>query len=204
MVTLALTAVGYSEQASVGSWPWRIGLTLAVLVTVLLILAGFRRGWRRRRDSQTRSGLGVFPTRSEIRAEESESECASFHAKYIGTAKSSDRFTRIIAGGGPAQADLLVSDSGIEVVRHGEQPFFIFAGSIVDASSGNGMLQKAYSRHGLLMVTWRWCEQDVTSGFWLAKRDVHLRALAEIERVVAIPITTAPATGQGATQGGRE
>ena len=202
--TSVVSAASYSEQASVASWPLRIGLTLGVLLLVLLVLAGYRRGWRRRRESQSESGLGVCPTRSGKSLREPSSVHESFRVKYIGTAKSDDHFTRIIAGGGPARAQMLVSGSGIEIDRQGESPIHIAAGSIVNAGSGNGLLQKAYSRHGLLMITWRWNDQEVTSGFWLAERDEHIRALGAIEDVTAVPQATGVAEGSGTTQGGQE
>lgn len=194
----------YSEQGSVGSWAARIALTLVVLLVVLLVLAAFRRGWRRRGELQTASGLGVLPTSPGSTLPEPGSVHDSFHVKYIGTARSDDRFTRAIAGGGPAQAQMLVSVSGLRVDRQGESPLFIVAESIVDVGSGRGLLQKAYARHGLLMVVWRWNEQEVVSGFWLAEKDEHIRALEAIERLAGVSPTTWSAVGEGVTQGGQQ
>lgn len=203
MVVVALSAASYSGQASVGSWPWRIGLTVGVLLVILLVLAGFRRGWGQRRESQSESGLGVLPSRSQDSPHNPNSEQATFSAKYVGTAKADDLFTRVIAGGGPARASLLVSGSGIEVERSGEGSLHVAADSIVSVGSGRGLLQKAYARHGLLMITWRWDDQGVTSGFWLNDQGEHLRAMAAIERVAGLARTGIAGQTPGTTQGGQ-
>lgn len=199
-----LAAASYSEQASVGSWPLRIGLTLAALSAVLLVLAAFRRGWHTRREAQTAAGIGVSASALGAARDEQRAAKAIFRAKYIGTAKSDDRFTRIVAGGGPARAQLLVSEPGIEIVRQGEAPLFVAAESIISVGSGNGLLQKAYARHGLLMVTWQWDQEHVTSGFWLVEEAEHLRALAAIEGVTTNATTTSAAVGPGTSQGGQQ
>lgn len=199
---ISLSAASYSEQALVGSWVWRIGLTLAVLLLILLVLASLRRGWGSRKESQSKSGLGVLPTRADEPLHGSDSKHETFSAKYIGTAKADDLFTRVNAGGGPARALLVVADSGIEVQRSGERPLHMIGDSIVAVGSGKGILQKAYARHGLLLITWRWSDQEVTSGFWLNDRDEHLQALTAIERVGGrVPQGT---NGPGTTQGGQE
>jgi hypothetical protein len=188
---LTAAASGYSEQASVGAWPMRVGLTFGVIAVILVILAALRWGWQRRRARQGQFELigGQAESGNNNSAgldAETIASDMSVRAKYIGTARSEDLFERIVAGGGPAQVLLRVSPTTLAIERPGRARLPLTADSIVAVGTGRGLLQKSYHRHGLLMITWRWNDQEVVSGFWIADSEIQQRVLTEIEQLTKL------------------
>ena len=179
MVTVPLA--DYTEQASVGDWPMRIALTLLVLGCVALLWLAIRRGWLNRMRRQT-----SFAKPEQVSREGLQGAHFTCRAKYIGTVVSIDLWDRVAAGGLAAQAEISVADKAVRVTRQGVADLPITHESIRAVGTGTGMLQKAFRRPGLLMITWEWSAQDVTSGFWIADPQTQATAIAELTAVAGL------------------
>lgn len=152
------TARVYTEQGSLGSWPARVLMTLAVLAVIACAVLAMRRGWRSRAGRQ--SGLPVLPTSGPAPAGE------HVLGKYLGTVRAGDWLDRIVAAGGPAQASVAVGSEGVIIERSGDDPIVIAADRLVEVGTAPGLLQKVYGRHGVLLITWRWGSELVSTGVW--------------------------------------
>jgi len=171
----------YTEQASVGDWPLRIALTLLVLGCVGLLWLALRRGWRNRLRRQTE-----FSPPEQVSQGPVEGVRFSCRAKYIGTVVATNLWDRVAAGGLAAQAEISISDKAVRVTRQGAADLPISRGSIRSVGVGNGMLQKAFRKPGLLMITWEWSAQEVTSGFWIADPQIQAAAITELTAVAGL------------------
>jgi hypothetical protein len=169
----------YTEQASVGEWPLRILLTGLVLACVGLLWLAIRRGWRNRLKRQTDF---VVPTK--FGPETPESTHFSCWAKYIGTVVSTDLWDRVAAGGLAAQSVISIGEHDVRVTRQGEPDLPISGPSLRQVGVGRGMLQKAFRNPGLILLSWDWSGQAVTSGFWIADPHIQAEAIVEFTRVV--------------------
>ncbi|MDP4013411.1 MAG: hypothetical protein U0990_12150 [Candidatus Nanopelagicales bacterium] len=150
----------YSEQASLGQWATRVIMTLIVLAIIALALYGMRHGWRARARRQ--SELPALPAGGPSTGR------AEVIGTYVGTVRAGDWLDRIVAAGGPARAAISVGPDGVEIRRSGEDSLVIGADRLVEVGTAPGLLQKVYGRHGVLLITWMWGDQMVSSGLWFS------------------------------------
>ncbi len=175
MVTVVLPGADpLSEQAAVTNWPLRLLLLAATALVIIGALALLRRGWRNRARRQGRT----LPTTTAVVAPDS-----SITGKYLGTVPAGQLTERIVAAGGVAQVDVGVSDSGVVLTRDGADPLVIPRASVTSVATVPGMLQRYYGRHGVLLVNWRWGDDEVSSGIWFSDPGDQELVSEQVERM---------------------
>lgn len=86
---------------------------------------------------------------------------------YVTTVLGNHLLERVTAHrlGNRSQAQLEVHPSGVTIFRAGEPNIFIPISDIITSATVSGMAGKFVEKDGLLAITWRLEETEVTSGF---------------------------------------
>ena len=155
-------AAPISEQAAVTDLPTRVGLTIATALVIAGLLYGLRVGWRHRAQRQT---WAKQPPTLELSSDDAQ-QAGGVQGKYMGTVTAGNWTDRVVAGGGMSRCWATVDDTGLLLRRQGQAPLFIEVAQLRAVGTAPGILQKVFGRHGVLMVTWLWNDQMVTSGIW--------------------------------------
>ena len=171
-----VSAEQLGEQAAVTQWPLRILLVLLTLAVIVAALYGLRRGWVNR---GARQGVALLAVPPSVAATVEHGEGVS--GSYIGTTVRGRPLERMVAAGTRAQAEVVVGDFGVAVIKQGDPTLYIAAATITSVGTAAGMLQRHFGGHGLLKIDWEWDDHPVTTGLWFVdaadQADVRQRIL---------------------------
>ena len=175
-----------------------LGVTGAcILLAVGLVLWG----WRRRRRSQSHVAAPQLMPESLY---ELEPRAAS-EGMYVATVFGRDRLDRVAAHrlGVRSHARLEVHTAGehpgVAILRPRVENLFIPAEDVTDAGAGSGMVGKFVEPDGLLLVSWRLGEDEVTTGFRPRDPADRARVLESLRALRTTRETTAVEGGSGRT-----
>ena len=162
-------AADYTQQATVTDWPVRIALVAVGLGLIALALWGMRRGWRRRRESQSwiAEPLTAPP------------DAASFGAPvpglFVGTAIHGDWMDRVVVFdlGVRSRADVSWGQDGLWFEREGARDLFVPAAAVESIRTDRGVAGTVRARDSVIVVTWRLGEAVLDTGFRADDTDGH-------------------------------
>lgn len=171
-----LIADQITEQAPVTQWPLRIVLVGVVLAVIALSVWAMWRNWRKRIARQD------WVVRSEPPADFMAG--AEYPCRYVASVRTDDWLDRIAAAGlgMPGQASVALGDSGILITRVGEPTLFLSNDALVEVTQARGMAQEVYERDGIVALTWRSGEGQVTTGLRLADPQEQVSLVAAVQQ----------------------
>ncbi len=155
-------------------------LSAAIVVVVLLGVAGMAWGWRNRgRRQADLPGLPPAPDRL------GEPLVADVEGTYVATTSASDWLDRIVVHGLGVRsaAHLTVARPGVLVDRDGAPDVFVPADRLTGVQLAKGMAGTVVEADGLVVVTWRHGERQLATGFrprYAADRDAVVTAVEQL------------------------
>jgi hypothetical protein len=161
VLTAAVRASDYVEQAEVTNWPARIALVLVVLLLIALALWGMRRGWRNRAARQA-----DIPEPSDAAPADAVLS-APVEGLFAGTGTHGDWMDRIVVFdlGVRSRASISWGPEGIWLERVGARSLFIPADRVVGVRTDRGVAGTVRGRDSMVVVTWRLGDRVVDTGF---------------------------------------
>jgi len=146
----------------------RIGLVLGLVVVVLLAVGGMWWGWRNRGRRQ--SGFPAPPAPPAL----AEPIGEPLTGLYVSTTTSGHWQDRIVAYqmGRRAQGSVELHAQGIQIERGVEDPVWIPREALVAVGTSPGTAGKVMGvPDGILLITWKWGDTAVDTGFRVDERD---------------------------------
>ena len=157
-------------------------LTITLVIAVLLI-GLMALGWRRRtrRDSALAAPSEAVPSGSLIRA--------AFPGLYVATTVHGAALERLAVRGlgFRAQADLTVTDDGVVLHLHGQDPIFIARHRLAAVDQATVAIDRVVERDGLTRLSWR-LDDDTVVDSYFRPQGASARAAAE----AVAPLLTSP------------
>ena len=134
-----------------------LGITLAILLVVLVVLAMVR-GWRGR---AVRSAA-VLDAPPAVPADLGAARLAPVAATYVSTTTAGDWLDRVVAHdlGVRSAATVRVHDAGVHVERRGARDLFVPVAALVAVERTPGMAGKFVGGDGLVVLRWRGTGRD--------------------------------------------
>jgi len=146
----------------------RIGLVLGLVAVVLLAIAGMWWGWRNRGRRQ--SGFPAPPAPPAL----AEPIGEPLTGLYVSTTTSGNWQDRIVAHqmGRRAEGSVELHAQGIQIERGVEDPVWIPREALVAVGTSPGTAGKVMGvPDGILLITWKWGDTAVDTGFRADERD---------------------------------
>lgn len=137
-------------------------VTLSAILIVAIVL-GITLGFRNRTKRQ--QYIAVPPEIPENLL--SQQPLGAAEGTYVTTVLGHELLERVTAHrlGNRSQAQVEVHRTGVAVLRAGEPNFFIPAGDITVTSTISGIAGKFVEKDGILAITWKLGETEITTGF---------------------------------------
>lgn len=134
--------------------PERLALTLLTGVLILACLALMRWGWVGRARRQ--SDISPLPPVPAVPAGDAHRGAVRADGRYLGATRSGDWLDRVVVHGlgVVSQADLVVADSGVWIVRHGAPSVFVASGDIAGVRHDRAGAGKVFEADGVLVISW--------------------------------------------------
>jgi hypothetical protein len=169
----------YVDQAQVTNWPARISLVVVVLLLIVLVLWGMRRGWlnRQRRQSWIPMPMDA-PGPDDVFS-------ASVPGLFLGSATAGDWMDRIAVHdlGVRSRANASWGPAGVWFERVGARSVFVPATDLVGFRVDRGVAGTVKAKDSVVVVTWRLGDAVVDTGFRADETTAHhamLDGLAEV------------------------
>lgn len=166
-----MSAAEYTEQAMVTDWPARlfwIGLLIACVAFTLWLV---RRSWLRR---ARRFAGQPGPDRGVVDGEVLAS------GRYLGSTVAGNWLDRVTAEGfgTPSSCALVLGDGALSFDRDGYSDFTVALAELIAVRTDRGLLGEVYGPDGIIVVTWKWGDVTLDSGFRADPVTDHARVLA--------------------------
>ncbi|MGV9571726.1 PH-like domain-containing protein [Streptomyces nigra] len=164
MTPATLLAAGLAadqKSAEVTDWAARVGWVVGLGLFVALVYWLMREGWKWRGTLQ--GDLPALPSAPD----DPGPARLSMSGRYHGSTTAGQWLDRIVAHGlgTRSQAELTLTDAGLDVVRPGAADFFVPADRLRGARLDKGIAGKVLTEGGLLVVTWAHGDRLIDSGF---------------------------------------
>lgn len=171
-------------SARVTDWPERIALTVAVLASIVAVLALMRWGWvSRRRRQEDVAALPDVPALPAI------AHKGPVSARFLGATRSGDWLDRVVARGlgVPSAAQVTVSLQGIWVMRTGAPNIFVAADEVAGVRHDRGIAGRVVEQDGVLIIAWRHAGQHLDLGLRVRDTDAAEGLRTTIEKLIVEP-----------------
>jgi len=155
-------------------------LSAAMVLLVLLGLAGMAWGWRNRgRRQADLPGLPPLP------ASLGQPLVEDVEGVYVATTSAADWLDRIVVHGLGVRstAHATVARPGVLLTREGAPDVFLPAGQLTGVQLAKGMAGTVVEDDGLVVLTWQHGERQLATGFrprYAADRDVLVAAAGQL------------------------
>ncbi|MCZ3386208.1 MAG: hypothetical protein LH630_04415 [Actinomycetia bacterium] len=171
-------------SAQVTDWPERIALTVAVLASIVAVLALMRWGWVSRRRRQ--GDVAALP---DVPALPAIAHKGPVSARFLGATRSGDWLDRVVARGlgVPSAAQVTVSLQGIWVMRTGAPNVFVAADEVAGVRHDRGIAGRVVEQDGVLVITWRHAGQHLDLGLRVRDTDAAEGLRTTIEKLIVEP-----------------
>lgn len=171
-------------SARVTDWPERIALTVAVLASIVAVLALMRWGWVSRRRRQ--GDVAALP---DVPALPAIAHKGPVSARFLGATRSGDWLDRVVARGlgVPSAAQVTVSLQGIWVMRTGAPNIFVAADEVAGVRHDRGIAGRVVEQDGVLIIAWRHAGQHLDLGLRVRDTDAAEGLRTTIEKLIVEP-----------------
>ncbi len=155
-------------------------LSVAIVLFVLLGVAGMARGWRNKgRRQADLPGLPAVPTGL------GEPLVDDVEGVYVATTSAGDWLDRIVVHGlgVRSNAHVTVARPGVLLAREGAPDVFLPAERLTGVQLAKGMAGTVVEDDGLVVLTWRHGDRQLATGFrprYAADRDVVVAAAGQL------------------------
>lgn len=192
-------AEGQKSQ-EVTDWAARVGWVVGLVLFIALLYWLMRQGWKWRGTLQ--GDLPELPVAPEA-PEDAGETLLTLSGRYHGSTSAGQWLDRIVARGlgTRSRAELTLSTAGLDVVRPGDEDFFIPAGQLRGARLDTGIAGKVLTEGGLLVVTWEHGGRNLDSGFRSDRSADHTEWVEKINEMSAGTAVGTSATGTTGTTG---
>ena len=172
-----MTIAQYTEQAQVTDWPQRIMWVVIMIALIAGVLALLWLGWSRR--ARRHGGLPKLLRLGTVGD-------LAVAGRYLGSVVAGDWLDRITAQhlGSPSAATFSVASDGIFIERPSGLSFAIPVSAIRGVRTDRGIAGAVYGDDGVLIITWRWGDVDIDSGFRAADVLEHASLIQAIRPYV--------------------
>lgn len=177
-------------------------VVLVIVVTLLLMLRGWRRRGHRQADLPVPSDTplpGVADGPAELPDGDSPVRLGPVTGRYLATTSTGDWLDRIVVHGlgVPSRAEVTVRDDGVLVQRTGARDVFVPVGAVRGARLDRAIAGAVYEDGGLVVLTWQLGGHELDTGFRADQPDGHGRLAAALAGLGGAPVQDGGAPGAG-------